>query len=101
MERLRQRAGEPHLLIHPQDAVARDIGDGDVVQVRNELGGVTLPARVSDDLVPGTVLAPSTWWAKHSPDGRNINRVTAQDEADMGAGAIFFDAVVWVGKVTG
>ncbi len=101
VERLRQRAGEPHLLIHPQDAAARGVEDGDIVQVRNELGGVTLPARVSDGLIPGTVLAPSTWWAKHSPDGRNINQVTAQDETDMGAGAIFFDAVVFIDKMTG
>ena len=100
VERLRQRAGAPHLLIHPEDAAARAIEDGDAVQVHNELGRVTLPARVNDGLIPGTVFAPSTWWAKHSPDGRNINQITAQDEADMGAGAIFFDAVVFVDKMT-
>jgi hypothetical protein len=36
------------------------------------------------------------WWAKHSPDGRNINQVTSQDEADMGAGALFYDVLVTV-----
>ena len=35
-------------------------------------------------------------FAKFSPDGRNINQVTAQDEADMGAGARFYDVLVKV-----
>jgi len=99
VERLRKRAGEPRLQLHPDDATARVISDGDTVRVWNELGNVELIAQVTDALIPGTVLAPSTWWAKHCPDGRNVNQITTQEEADMGAGAVFFDALVWVEKV--
>ena len=68
--------------------------------LRNELGSVTLTAELSEDVIAGTVMAPGIWWAKFSPDGRNINQVTAQDEADMGAGACFYDAKVWVEPAT-
>jgi hypothetical protein len=51
---------------------------------------------VTENVIAGTVLAPGVWWAKHSPDGRNINQVTPQDEADMGAGALFYDVLVTV-----
>ena len=42
------------------------------------------------------MLAPGIWWSKFSPDGRNINQITPQDEADMGAGALFYDVRIEV-----
>ncbi len=99
LERFQRREGQPLLQIHPQDAAARDIRTGDVVEVANGLGAVQLTAAITDAIVPGTVLAPGVWWAKFSPDGRNINQVTAQDEADMGAGARFYDVLVTVRKL--
>jgi anaerobic selenocysteine-containing dehydrogenase len=99
LERFQRRVGQPLLQIHPQDAAARGIGDGELVEVGNELGTVQLAAAVTDAIVPGTVLAPGIWWAKFSSDGRNINQVTPQDEADMGAGARFYDVLVTVRKL--
>lgn len=96
VDRLRGREKEPVLQMHPADAVGRRIADGDTVRVWNELGEVALTARVTEDLIPGTVLAPGIWWASHSPDGRNINQIMRQDEADMGSGACFYDAQVFV-----
>ena len=96
VDRLRARAGEPLLQIHPHDAAPRGIVSGNIVRVCNGLGEVALKAEVTDDVIAGTVLAPGVWWAKHSPDGRNINQVTSQDEADMGAGALFYDVLVTV-----
>jgi anaerobic selenocysteine-containing dehydrogenase len=98
VDRLRAREGEPLLKIHPHDAAARGIISGAIVNVCNELGEVALKAEVTADVIQGTVLAPGVWWAKHSPDGRNINQVTPQDEADMGAGALFYDVLVTVSR---
>ncbi len=95
-----RREKEPAALIHPLDAESRHIGDGDIVWLSNELGRVQLIARVTEGIIPGTVLAPGIWWNKLSVDGRNVNQLTAQDEADMGAGAVFYDVKVWV-KRTG
>jgi anaerobic selenocysteine-containing dehydrogenase len=86
----------PQLLMHPDDAAARAIVSGCEVEVENERGVVCLRARVSDEVVRGTVVAPSIWWNKYSPDRRNINWLSPPDETDMGAGAIFFDVPVRV-----
>ncbi|HEX8680925.1 MAG TPA: molybdopterin oxidoreductase family protein [Ardenticatenaceae bacterium] len=99
VERLQAREKEPLLWIHPLDAGPRGLVTGEPVRVWNELGGLTLTCRVTEDIIPGTVLAPGIWWARFSPDGRNINQITPQDEADMGAGALFYDVRVWVERV--
>ncbi len=96
VDSLREREKEPLLWIHPEDATTRHIRDGHAVQVWNEHGTVTLTAQVTKDIVPGTVLATSIWWGKFSPDGHNVNQITPQGEADMGAGALFYDTRVWV-----
>jgi anaerobic selenocysteine-containing dehydrogenase len=71
------------------------------VLVENQHGSVRLPIEITDGLMPGTVLAPGVWWAKSSPDGRNINQVVSQEEADMGAGALFYDTLVRVTRTEG
>lgn len=96
--RFLQREKQPLLYIHPHDAAARGIATGDAVRVCNEFGEVHLIAEIVETVIPGTVLAPGVWWAKFSPDGRNINQLTPPDEADMGAGALFYDTVVWIEK---
>ncbi|HXF64214.1 MAG TPA: molybdopterin dinucleotide binding domain-containing protein, partial [Caldilineaceae bacterium] len=96
VERFRRRERAPMLHIHPADAGPRGITEGMAVQVGNAQGSVTLTAHITSEIVAGTVLAPGIWWAKASPDGRNINQITSQNEADMGAGACFYDTQVWV-----
>jgi anaerobic selenocysteine-containing dehydrogenase len=96
VDRFLRREQTPLVQIHPDDAATRAIHDGMRVQMVNDLGSVTLTAQVTTDIVPGTVLAPGIWWNKHSPDGRNVNQITPQAEADMGAGACFYDTRVWL-----
>jgi len=96
IEKFARREREPSLLLHPSDARERGIEAGDWVWVENHRGGVRLRARVEDTLVPGTVAAPSVWWNKLSPEGRNINWLSSPEETDMGAGGLFFDIPVRV-----
>jgi anaerobic selenocysteine-containing dehydrogenase len=96
--RFRDLEGEPHLDMHPTDARARGIGDGDKVRVFNDRGSYTLRARVNGKARPGVVVAPSVWWKKHSPDGRNANNLTSQRTADLGGGATFYDCRVQVAR---
>ena len=91
VDRFRRREKAPCVHIHPHDAAQRSIRDGADVRVWNDLGEVRLTARIDDGLVQGTLLAPGVWWAKFSPDGRNVNQLTPQQEADMGSGACFYD----------
>ena len=99
LERLRGREREPLLWIHPEDARVRRIEEGARLRVWNERGEVGLTARVTDEIMAGTVLAPGIWWNKHSADGRNVNQLTPQDETDMGASGSFYDVRVRVERV--
>jgi anaerobic selenocysteine-containing dehydrogenase len=99
LARWREYEREPHLDMHPQDAAARGIRDGDAVRVFNGRGAYKLRARVNGKPRPGVVVAPSVWWKKYSPDGGNANNVTSQRTADLGGGATFYDCRVQVALV--
>jgi anaerobic selenocysteine-containing dehydrogenase len=90
------REQRPVLLIHPDDAAPRSIADGAELTVANHRGEVRLHAKLSAEVVRGTVVAPSIWWTKLSADGRNINWLSSPEETDMGGGALFFDTPVRV-----
>lgn len=89
---------DPKLEMHPDDAAARGIADGDTVEVFNDRGSLRLVARVTPDARAGVVVAQSIWWKKLSPDGRNANEVTSQALTDIGRGATFYDCLVEVGR---
>ena len=89
-----RRESGPSLTIHPADASARGIADGQMVRTFNDRGAFLAVARVSDDARPGVVVGLSIWWSKMCPGGRNANAVTSQGLTDMGGGATFYDALV-------
>src|SRR5712692_9182886 len=99
LARFREFEREPHLDMHPRDAAERGIGEGDRVRVFNDRGGYELRARVNGKPRPGVVVAPSVWWKKYSPDGRNANDVTSQRTTDLGGGATFYDCRVQVERL--
>jgi anaerobic selenocysteine-containing dehydrogenase len=92
--------GEPMLDLHPDDAAARGIDDGDVVRVRNARGEVVARARIGDVVGPGVVALPSGWWASRSPGGASANALTSEELTDRGGGAIIHSARVEVERVT-
>jgi anaerobic selenocysteine-containing dehydrogenase len=94
--RFRELEREPHLDLHPKDAAERGIADGDMVRVFNDRGSQRLRARVNGKPRPGVVVAPSVWWKKYAPDGRNANNLTSQRTSDLGGGATFYDCRVQV-----
>ncbi len=100
LARFRRREGEPVVWIHSEDARARDISEGDAVTLENDRGQVQLTAWVTDDVMSGVLLAPTIWWAKLSPDGRNVNWLVSQDETDMGGSPTFYDVRVTVRKTS-
>ena len=58
--------------IHPQDAAARDIADGDVVRLYNDRGACLAGAVLSDALRPGVVqLSTGAWYDPEDPDADN------------------------------
>jgi biotin/methionine sulfoxide reductase len=64
-------AGREAIRMHPRDAAARGIADGDVVRVYNERGSLLAGARLYDGLKPGVVqLSTGAWldWQSLAPD---------------------------------
>lgn len=96
VDKLRRPVGQPECIVHPDDAAPRAINTGDEVEIRNGRGAFTAIARIDDGIRPGVVWAPSIWWTKFSPDGRNANATTSQRETDLGGGATFYDNQVEV-----
>jgi len=92
-------AGEPSLAVHPKDAAARGIEDGDTVRIFNDRGSLEARARVGEQAREGVVVALSVWWRKLAADRANANELTSQALTDIGRGATFYDCLVAVEKV--
>jgi anaerobic selenocysteine-containing dehydrogenase len=96
IDSLRKLEGEPALLIHPDDAAARNIVDGQSVRAFNGRGASLCRARVSTRTRPGQIVGLGIWWRKLSPDGNNVNALTHQRLTDLGNGPCFYDCLVEV-----
>jgi biotin/methionine sulfoxide reductase len=60
--------GREPVRIHPEDAAARGIGDGDVVRLYNDRGACLAAAVLSDALSPGVVqLSTGAWYDPEDP----------------------------------
>jgi anaerobic selenocysteine-containing dehydrogenase len=90
------RRGKVALEIHPADAAARGIADGDPVRVWNELGEVRTTARLSADLRHGVVFLPKGLWSHNTDSGTTANALVPDTLTDLGGGACFNDARVEV-----
>jgi len=88
----------PTLIIHPEDAAPRGIGDGDLVRVFNGRGSCLLWAAVRDEVRSGVVASPGQWWDRRCPGGANPNHTTPDFLADMGGGSAFNTNLVEVKK---
>ena len=98
---LRATEGEPHLDLHPDDAAARGILNGDLVRIFNDRGSFVAKSRVTPKARRGLVVGLSVWWKKLAADGKNANEVTSQRLTDMGRGPTFYDTLVQVEKAAG
>lgn len=85
------------LEMHPTDAEARGIADGDAVRIWNDRGSLKLTALINGSVPPG-VVAGHLDWAKMHPDGVNQNVLTSERLTDLGAAATFYSALVEVAK---
>jgi anaerobic selenocysteine-containing dehydrogenase len=83
--KLRGRAGAAAVALHPDDAAARGIADGDEVLLSSEVGSLQLPAVLSDDVPPGVAYSPKGRWPRSEPTGANVNVLNPGTPADMGA----------------
>ncbi|HEX2187564.1 MAG TPA: molybdopterin oxidoreductase family protein [Longimicrobiaceae bacterium] len=98
---LARAAGGAKLLLHPDEAAARGIRDGDRVRAWNARGAFAARAVVTEDVRPGVAVSYGVRWARLSEGGTTVNDTTSQAETDLGGGAVFYDNAVEVEAVRG
>jgi anaerobic selenocysteine-containing dehydrogenase len=85
---LRKRAGAPECVLHPEDAAARGLENGQVVELHNDQGTVRLRLRVSDETARGVAFVPGQRPAGEAGGG-TINMLCGDRYSDMGEGATY------------
>jgi anaerobic selenocysteine-containing dehydrogenase len=86
----------PTVLMHPDDAAANKISDGDFVVLGNPRGEVRLHVRLFDGVRHGVLIAESIWPNSAYADGCGINSLTGADAIAPYGGAAFHDNKVWI-----
>ena len=86
----------PTVMIHPDDAKAHGIGEGDYVVLGNARGEVRLHAKMFDGVRCGVLIAELIWPNSAYPDGCGINTLTGADPVAPYGGAAFHDNKVWI-----
>ncbi|AZG47266.1 molybdopterin-containing oxidoreductase family protein [Gordonia insulae] len=80
------RGGRRHTArMHSDDARARGIGEGDLVEVRSMHGRIRLAVSVIDDIKPGVVAIPHGWGHNGSGGWTRANAAAANDLGTGGA----------------
>lgn len=94
---LYEGSGPIALELHPQDALARGIADGDEVLARNRRGEVRALARLNPELRPGVCCLPKGIWRASTRNGWTSNALIPDHVDHQGGGACYNDARVEVG----
>ena len=82
--RLKRRSAPAEITLHPDDARRFGIADGQPVMVGNDGGELTLTARVSDVVLPGTAMSYKGRWPSLSAGGDNLNLLYDGKKSDIG-----------------
>jgi anaerobic selenocysteine-containing dehydrogenase len=90
---LRRRSGGPAVTLHPDDAAARGLTEGQEVRLVNDRGSYAVVLRISADIRQGVAATTKGHWAKLS-GGANANVLVDERDADMGGGAVYHDTRV-------
>jgi anaerobic selenocysteine-containing dehydrogenase len=91
---LRAREGQPFIEIHPDDAAARGIEQGQWVVVENGRGACELKAMITDGIRPGVVASPKGRWGVL--EGGHVNYTTSDALGDMAGQSTFHSNRVWL-----
>jgi len=78
------------LLLHPEDAAALGVADGDAVRVSSRVGSLDAPVEVSDEIMPGVVSLPHGWG--HDAPGMALR--VAQQHAGVNVNRLSDDAAM-------
>jgi anaerobic selenocysteine-containing dehydrogenase len=95
---IRRFSPRPVAQIHPDEARARGIADGDRVRIFNDRGSLEVEACLDHGIKTGCVAVTNGWWIT---EGGTVNFCSRGRETDMGHGAAFHDNLVEIEPVRG
>jgi anaerobic selenocysteine-containing dehydrogenase len=98
--KLARQAGPPTVALHPADAAARGLSEGDEALLANETGSLKLRVRLSDDVPPGVALSHKGRWPKQERAAANVNALNPGRKADMGENSCVHSVEVAVTRLT-
>ena len=85
---LRRREGMPVCILHPEDAKARKLRDGQQVRLYNDRGAAGLVLQVSDEVQRGVAFVPGQRRDDETVSG-TVNMLCSDRFTDMGEGATY------------
>lgn len=83
----------PTLKMNIDDAIARDLHNGDSIRIFNDRGEVKARVEISWGVQSGVVIIEEGWWQE---EGGSIDLLSADRNTDIGFGAAFHDCLVEV-----
>ena len=91
--------------MHPHDAAARGLAEGDAVIIHNDQGRVRAPVHLSEDIMPGVVSLLEGMWVALDHDGVDTggaaNMLTSTHGTAPGRACIMHGVAVQVERATG
>ena len=69
------------LLVHPDDAGARGLSEGDMAEVTSAVGSITVPVEISDSVMLGVICLPHAWG--HTRPGTHQRTANAHAGASL------------------
>jgi anaerobic selenocysteine-containing dehydrogenase len=88
--------GEQFILINPEDAAARGIKHGAFIRVFNDRGEFHGDANVTDDTLPGVVVATLGYWRSRNRGGGSCNVISSDKFVNLGHAPSLSDNLVQV-----
>ena len=100
LPRLAGGSSRATLQVHPDDARAAGVGDGDRAHLRSGTGDIQVVIEATDTVMPGVVCLPHGWapdspdtWDDEATSGPNINVLTPGHGMDPLTGTAVLNAV--------
>ncbi|HEX5993366.1 MAG TPA: molybdopterin-dependent oxidoreductase [Thermomicrobiales bacterium] len=98
--KLAKRAGAATVTLHPADAAARGLAEGEEALLSNETGSLKLLVRLSNDVPPGVALSHKGRWPKQEPQEANVNVLNPGRKTDMGENSCVHSVEITVSRVS-
>ncbi len=91
-----RREKRPSIMVHPGDAAALNVREGELVTIGNKRGQLQIQVTITDGHQQGVVIVETLWANRFFEGGLGINVLTGSDPAGPIGGAAFHDTRVWI-----